>query len=382
MKARITALMAVPVVIALSVAQLVCSAPLAPAGATVRQTRVAHPFNDTDGSTSPDPFVIYDGTRYYSFSTAGEGSNVNEFYQTCGGSSVRMWAPHRSKTALGAGWPNSCYADVMPAGPGAWAKQDVLWAPSVAPSIANPGTFLLYYAAESTSNQMCIAVATASSITGPYTPPASPLTCGTTGFAIDPNTYIYNNNLWLQWRDGNAPNPVSIKGAKMTTNGLAFNSSVRTLVGTGQITWEGGTVENPAMVKFGSDFWLTFSGSLWSSGDYATGFANCGTTPTTGNACSFASTGTTQPWWGYSGRTGAPPLQITADDHPGTGSLSFVSKTAHSANTQAIVTDSGNEPYVAMSWYEAPVIAPGGYLRPEVLYLMPASGLGNLLNWG
>jgi arabinan endo-1,5-alpha-L-arabinosidase len=310
-----------------------------------------------DWADTPDPFVLHDGGRYYAYST-------NADVRRCDGSHGRMYVPHRSSTVLHSmGTPAhpACFADVLPGGPGAWATKSTyfVWAPTVFRNPDNSRYFVLLYTAQVRgTNKMCIGRATASAAGGPFTAQSTPLICPSgNNWALDPNVYVTpgSGNVWVQWRQDASATESRIYGAEYSHTGVTRLTSARELYSSNQISWDAGTVENPAFDPQGVNNYLFFSGNVWNSNNYATGFADCGTWIGSGGVCSTLYS-TSKPWIGYSKRSGGTGIS-PPDDVPGPGGMSFVSE-----SSGGLVRDSSGNPYVAMHWWAG--------VRPMITYKM------------
>lgn len=150
-----------------------------------------------NGLNFPDPSVIRIGNEWWAFSTM---SHVN---------GKRVHVPMAHTYDFGT-WTSFGEKDALPNLP-TWVYPDALavWAPDVV-QLA-PGRFIMYYTAALKSNPRfhCLGIASASSVTGPYTPIGSdPWACPTAqGGAIDPAGYYdpKDNTRWVVYKiDGNA----------------------------------------------------------------------------------------------------------------------------------------------------------------------------------
>jgi beta-xylosidase len=150
-----------------------------------------------NGLNFPDPSVIRIGNEWWAFSTMSpyNGKDVN----------VPMAHSYDFDT-----WTSFGEKDAFPVLP-SWINSDVpaVWAPDVV-QLA-PGHFVMYYSAALKSNPRlhCLGIASASTITGPYTPTGSePWICPTDqGGAIDPAGYYdpKDNTRWVVYKvDANA----------------------------------------------------------------------------------------------------------------------------------------------------------------------------------
>lgn len=324
----------------------------------------AAPADGYDWADTPDPFILKDRGRYYAYST---NANVPR----CGGGSRLMNLPSRSSPVLhlmGSPAHPACFSDVLPGGPGAWADRSFgnIWAPTVFRNPDNSNYFVMLYTAKrANSGQHCIGRATAGTAGGPFTAASSPLICGSGGnWALDPNAYVTpgSGNVWIQWRQDASATESRLYGAKYSHDGTTRLTGARELYSSNQITWDGGTVENPAFDPQGGANYLYFSGNVWNSNNYATGFADCGVWIGSGGLCSTLYSHF-KPWIGWSGRSGGTAI-TTPEDVPGPGGLSFVSE-----SSGGLVRDPAGNPYIAMHWW-------AGGIRPMVTYKLYQSQSG------
>jgi hypothetical protein len=249
-----------------------------------------------------DPAVLVDAGKYYVF-----GSNTN----------VRN-VPVRTVTSLTtsyslSGW-EAITAEAMPTRP-AWARQDerTLWAPTVA-KLA-PNFYVMYFAANRpavATNSQCVGRAYATAPQGPYTPDATPITCGIdgTGGGLDPEFFHDpvggGDYLYAAFSDSDWPIhviPVDTWGTPLRAadaQPARLTELERALVGW-QTAPKVGFVENPSMTYDASTgtYLLAFSIGPWKTADYTTGIVRC-TSPV--GPCSLQST---TPWLASgNGRTG------------------------------------------------------------------------------
>jgi len=150
-----------------------------------------------NGLNFPDPCVIRIGNEWWAFSTM---SHVN---------GKRVHVPMAHTYDFGT-WTSFGEKDALPNLP-SWVYSDApaVWAPDVV-QLA-PGRFIMYYTAALRSNPRfhCLGIASASTVTGPYTPIGpDPWACPTAqGGAIDPAGYYdpKDNTRWVVYKiDGNA----------------------------------------------------------------------------------------------------------------------------------------------------------------------------------
>jgi hypothetical protein len=242
--------------------------------------------SSVDQLDAPDPHIV----------AAGDGTW--RAYSTQVGS---LNVPVRSSGDLVA-W--SAPWDAMPTLPG-WASFGHTWAPGVIRW--NDGTWRLYFASRHTaSNRQCIGVASASTPNGPFTAGSQPLVCQLElGGSIDPYPYRdpAHGAIYLYWKsDENALGLASSQlwGMSLAGDGLSVVGTAFPLLARDQ-AWELPTIEQPAMISVGGRWWLAYSGNLWESGRYASGFASCA-----GPLGPCVKVTTTVPWMTSGGMTAGP----------------------------------------------------------------------------
>ena len=171
--------------------------------------------------------------------------------------------------------------DAMPTLP-AWATPDprnsLSWAPA---TIAVGGRYIMYVSLQQASSRReCIAATTSTSPTGPFTDAlGGPLMCQLElGGSIDPSVVRDAGGLHLLWKsDGNCCRvPVSLWEQDLRPDGLAMAGTAHRLL-TALQSWQGGVIENPAMVAAKGGWWLFYSGNVFDTAAYGTGVAFCPT---------------------------------------------------------------------------------------------------------
>lgn len=230
------------------------------------------------GQQHPDPSITTLGSTLFSVSTKHGGSNLPSVWSADG----TMWT---ARTQLdGQKWLN----DALPSMPwGASGKS--LWAPTVkfvgdhwvayvAVRTANPPAYTSY-------GRFAIYAATASSPNGPFTavsrkPAVNVSVANSPGGVLDPNIFVdpVTNLPYLLWKtEGNTHgNYPTIWARRLNSEGTAFaaGSHTRKLISVSQ-KWEGKVVENPSMTRVNGRYVLLYSGNVYSSTKYATGYAIC-----------------------------------------------------------------------------------------------------------
>jgi beta-xylosidase len=138
--------------------------------------------------------------------------------------------------------------------------------------VKRDGTYYLYYSA---GMYHCLAVGTATSPAGPFTP-RTRLTCGDangTGY-IDAAVLIDRDGKGYLYASADAPGH-RIVGFHLTKDLLHITGQSRSLFGLTQ-TWEfagkGATVEGPFPLRHGNTYYIFYSGSSYIGG-YAMGYA-------------------------------------------------------------------------------------------------------------
>ncbi|MEO5679072.1 MAG: glycoside hydrolase family 43 protein [Acidimicrobiales bacterium] len=171
--------------------------------------------------------------------------------------------------------------DAMPDLPG-WAaadpKNSFSWAPAV---LATDGGYVLYISLrEAVTGRECIGTASSPSPGGPYRDPTDhPLVCQRDlGGSIDPSLVGDDAGApHLAWKnDGNCcGQPTGLWQQELTRDGLGVVGVAHHLLDPSQ-AWQGGIIEEPALVKAtAGGWWLFYSGNRFDSADYATGVAYC-----------------------------------------------------------------------------------------------------------
>jgi beta-xylosidase len=290
----------------------------------------------------PDPSVVLSGTTYYAFGTQdGDGSQSN-IQRIASASLTGGWIPTASD-------PQTA-REALPTLP-SWASPGATWAPAL---LHVGSQWLMYYTVhDAATNQQCVSVATAATPAQTFKDTSSgPLVC-INGSSIDPAAFLdpASNTLYLFWRStyrtlfGSVP---AIWGQRLASTGMSMasgTSPVRLL--SRDRSWEGGTIEGPAMVRSPNGRYdLFYSANDWTTANYAVGYAEC-TSPLSG--CTKKST--TGPWFGAH-QAGGPQ---------GPGGESFL-------------TDTSNQLQMAYhAWGQSVGYAAGG---KRMLWISPLSFTG------
>src|SRR5215217_772478 len=139
-----------------------------------------------------------------------------------------------------------------------WAERD-FWAPEIS---SDRGRFFLYYTARKKKGPLCVAVATASVPSGPYTD-HGPLVCQKIG-SIDALAVTDDGGArYLVWKeDGNSRSqPTPIWAQRLSDDGLKLLGKKVELIHNDPRSWEGGVVEGAFILRHGSWFYLFYSGN-------------------------------------------------------------------------------------------------------------------------
>lgn len=215
--------------------------------------------------TFPDPTVVRVGRTYVAHAT----TTANLSLPTLVSTDLRTWTARPDAMVQPGGWVAQ-----RPRGDG--TTYSPTWAPSVA-SIPGHGWAAAYSAPWSRTGQRCIAIAHGSSALGPFTDSTTwPLTCGFAGTAIDPQLFRDGSRTYLLMKSRGTPHRLAVRQLNADATGFAAGSVWRTIL-VPRDAWEGGVVENPAMVRFNRRLYLFWSGNAFDTARYATGYAVCRT---------------------------------------------------------------------------------------------------------
>lgn len=269
-----------------------------------------------------DPTVLVDGQTYYIFSTSARFMRVPlavvsaEDLVTNGASgfSIRSRIPkpfeapqsdfgqdsNGSSSSIATSIPDSTPSvSVLPAAtepetttdPAAvprieamperppWARQDDIWAPTVA-RFGNE--YVMFFAAKrpnppDPANEECIGRAVSGHPAGPYVADPTPVTCGLRGVhgALDPSVFRdrQTGRAFLHVAFGGTSTPLW----SIPLTGDAHPSGAAVPLLKMQQRWETWFLENPSMIFNGVDYTLAYSAGRWSQGTYSTGVARCRT---------------------------------------------------------------------------------------------------------
>ncbi|MFM9370576.1 family 43 glycosylhydrolase [Streptomyces sp. Da 82-17] len=274
----------------------------------------------------PDTVRAANGT-YVTYGTtvpAGRGKR-------CEGATGKLYVPvlvHGSGNSVGL---TDCASDdALPGGPGSWAEPGgAVWAPGV---VRYGDRYFMYYtASRKGSGQKCIGRAIASDARGPFRN-AGGWACPPGGrWAIDANPFVSGNTMYVTYRDDAITSgaETGLSTVRTDSEGRAVWSSRRDVLKSTDITWDTRksnssthVVENPSMWRMPDKHWyLMWSGNNWDSPRYATGIADCGTTPLPGSRCKPLRRGVERPYFGYTGATGISPYKGLPDNRRGPGGM-------------------------------------------------------------
>jgi len=205
----------------------------------------------------PDPDVLESGGRYYLYATNDARRNV----QVAESDDLVEWAVLDE--------------DALPELPG-WIIPGKTWAPEV--TEVTPGNFVMYTTATNFSPSVqCIAVATSTSPTGPFTVQGDGmLVCpAEEGGAIDASTFRdADGTLHLLWKnDGNCcGHDTWLQVAPLSADGLALAGPPQRLI-MQTLDWEGDLVEAPTLIERDGVFHLFYSANFYGDESYAVGHA-------------------------------------------------------------------------------------------------------------
>jgi beta-xylosidase len=233
------------------------------ASATFARPSLVAPSTVILNSDAPDPSVVVQSGQYTVFTTQSGRYNVP------------VWTSGDLRSLRRV-------ADALPVLP-SWAQPGYAWAPSVA-RLGN--RWVMYFSdavrgktAPNGQPMKCLGVATATDLTGPYTPRSQPILCDIAhGGDIDPSVYVDPAGTpWLiSKRDANSMwKPTVLESRQLAPDGLSFRSGAYPLLQNNPRTWEGGVIEGPSMTRIGGALYLLYSGGDWTKSTYSQGAAIC-----------------------------------------------------------------------------------------------------------
>lgn len=288
---------------------------------------VATAASSTFPMADPDTVLALDNTYITYGTTVGAGRGAR-----CSGAPTgKLYVPmlnHGSGTTVG--MANCASGDALPGGPGSWAEPGgAIWAPGVAHF--GDRFFMFYTASRRDSGQKCIGRAISSNARGPFVNQGE-WACPPAGrWALDANPFVSGTNLYVVYRDDAVASgaETGISAVRTDSEGRAIWDTRRDMLKSTDITWDtakssSGThvVENPSMFRTADGhWWLAWSGNNWDSARYATGMADCGTTPLPAARCHLIESGISRPYWGYTGSAGINPVHGLPGNHQGPGGM-------------------------------------------------------------
>jgi hypothetical protein len=253
------------------------------AGGAVPHSTVAFKSNLPAGPSfngdAGDPDVIESAGTFYAFTTGTPlGNHIQALVDTTG-SPASGWHSYTG-TTYG--------STALPTVPG-WEAVNTQTSPGV---FDYDNHWVMFYDAAQAGHTTgtgydCLSVATAATISptnAAFTDSSTgPLICQSNlGGAIDPSPYIdtATGMPWLVWKsnDGGSSQPARIWSEELNSTGTGFypGSSPTQIFynNTAAYPWEA-TVEDPSMMMVGGQFYLLFSGGIYTSANYSEGYAVC-----------------------------------------------------------------------------------------------------------
>ncbi|MDC0707707.1 family 43 glycosylhydrolase [Stigmatella sp. ncwal1] len=186
----------------------------------------------------PDPSILRVGDTYWATATSSE------------------WAPHfpllRSTDLLH--W--DLVGPVFESEP-TWSEGNY-WAPELA---TDNGRYFIFYTAKKKGGPLCVAVATASQVSGPYTD-RGPLVCQELGSIDGALIRDENNTLYMVWKeDGNSRGlPTPLWAQPLSEDGTQLIGEKKQIL-LNDVPWEGQVVEGPYFIKRNGWFYLFYAGA-------------------------------------------------------------------------------------------------------------------------
>ncbi|WP_225411199.1 family 43 glycosylhydrolase [Stigmatella hybrida] len=185
-----------------------------------------------------DPSILRVGDTYWASTTSSE------------------WAPHfpllRSTDLLH--W--ELVGPLFESEP-TWAEGNY-WAPELA---TDNGRYFVFYTARKKGGPLCVAVATATQVSGPYTD-RGPLVCQELGSIDGALIRDENNALYLVWKeDGNSQGlPTPFWAQPLSEDGTQLIGEKKQIL-LNDVPWEGQLVEGPHFIKRNGWFYLFYAGA-------------------------------------------------------------------------------------------------------------------------
>lgn len=185
-----------------------------------------------------DPSVIKVGDEYWASATSSE------------------WAPQypllRSKDLLT--WER---VGTIFENPPEWSEANY-WAPELA---TDKGRFFVFYTAKKRGGPLCVAVATAAQVQGPYTD-HGPLVCQELGSIDGALIRDENDKLFMVWKeDGNSRGlPTPFWAQPLSEDGTQLIGE-KTQILLNDVPWEGQLIEGPHLIKRNGYFYVFYAGA-------------------------------------------------------------------------------------------------------------------------
>lgn len=227
------------------------------------------------GIDAPDPDIVLANGTYYAFTTGTVWGNQIGIVDTTNSDPTLGW-----RTFGGIQGSSAFPENGATAPPAAWEVNNTPTSPGV---FQYDGKWIMYYdAVERSTGRYCISVATASTVTGPYSDPSSgPLLCQRfLGGSIDPQPFVdpATGDPYLLWKsnDGSSSSPSSVWSEPIASNGVTLSGSPTAIftIDPGTYPWQT-TTDDPSMAYAGGNYYLFFSGGNYLSNYYPTGYVVC-----------------------------------------------------------------------------------------------------------
>jgi len=186
----------------------------------------------------PDPSVVRVGDEYWATATSAE------------------WAPQfpllKSKDLLS--WEQ---VDHIFPEPPEWSEAQY-WAPEL---VIDKGRTFAVYTARKKGGPLCVGVATAPTVSGPYTD-RGPLVCQELGSIDGAMIRDENDKLYLVWKeDGNSKDlPTPLWAQPMSEDGTQLIGEKKTIL-LNDVPWEGQLIEGPNLIKRNGYLYVFYAGA-------------------------------------------------------------------------------------------------------------------------
>ena len=213
----------------------------------------------------PDPTVLRVGKVYYAYSTTIASLNM----PVMSSRDLVHWRARGEGLMDVASWAASRTVGGR--------TRAMTWAPSVA---RFGSTFVHAYAAPvrgGRQRKMCISTSTSTSpLRGFVDRRRTPLICPRARGAIDPAFFTgVTGGRYLVWKREQQPDsPSHVFISRLSKDGQRVIGSPTHLLTTKE-AWETPLIENPAMIRYRSHYYLFYSGGSYANDSYATGYARC-----------------------------------------------------------------------------------------------------------